>query len=164
LTTRRLSGGSLLNWHEHETILMHRALELAGEAEAAGEVAVGALIERGGDVIGEGNNRVIRDADPGGHAEMVALRQACRAVGNYRLPGATLYVTLEPCAMCAGAIVHARIRRVVFAARDPRMGAGGSIMNLLDHPYMNHRCIVSAGLMAEEAGEMLRGFFAGRRG
>ena len=152
-----------MNWHEHETTLMHRALELADEAEAAGEVAVGALIERGGEVIGEGNNRVIRDADPGGHAEMVALRQACRAVGNYRLPGATLFVTLEPCAMCAGAIVHARIRRVVFAARDPRMGAGGSIMNLLDHPHMNHRCIVSPGLMAEEAGEMLRGFFAGRR-
>ena len=153
-----------MNWHEHETILMHRALELAGEAEAAGEVAVGALIERGGEVIGEGNNRVIRDADPGGHAEMVALRQACRTVGNYRLPNATLYVTLEPCAMCAGAIIHARIRRVVFAAWDPRMGAGGSIMNLLDHPHMNHRCIVSAGLMAEQAGEMLRGFFAARRG
>lgn len=153
-----------LNWHEHEKKMMYRALELAAEAEAAGEVAVGAVIERAGAVVGEGNNRVIRDSDPSGHAEMVALREACAAAGNYRLPGATLYVTLEPCAMCAGALVHARIQRVVFAAWDPRVGAGGSIINLLDHPHMNHRCIVSSGLMGEEAGEMLRGFFAGRRG
>ena len=150
-------------WHDVEKRLMQRALALAVEAEAAGEVAVGAVIERGGEIVGEGNNRVIRDSDPSGHAEMVALRQACARVDNYRLPGATLYVTLEPCAMCAGAIVHARIQRVVFAAWDPRVGAGGSIMNLLDHPHMNHRCIVSAGLMAGEAEEMLRGFFAGRR-
>ena len=150
-------------WHEHEKQMMRRALELAAEAEAAGEVAVGAVIEHGGQIVGEGNNRVIRDSDPSGHAELVALRGACAAAGNYRLPGATLYVTLEPCAMCAGALVHARIQRVVFAAWDPRVGAGGSIMNLLDHPHMNHRCIVSAGLMGEEAGAMLRGFFAGRR-
>lgn len=142
---------------------MRRALELAGDAEVAGEVAVGAVIERGSRIVGEGNNRVIRDADPSGHAEMVALRQACRAAGNYRLPGATLYVTLEPCAMCAGAIVHARIQRVVFAARDPRVGAGGSIMNLLDHPHMNHRCIVLGGLLAGEAEEMLKTFFTARR-
>ena len=151
-------------WHEHEKKLMRRALELAQDAESAGEVAVGAVIERGGEIVGEGNNRVIRDSDPSGHAEMVALRQACATAGNYRLPGATLYVTLEPCAMCAGALVHARIQRVVFAAWDPRVGAGGSIINLLDHPHMNHRCLVSAGLMGEEAGELLRGFFAGRRG
>jgi len=153
-----------LIWYEQEIQLMRRALALATAAEAAGEVAVGALIERDGEILGEGNNRVIRDSDPSGHAEMVALRQACARDGNYRLPGATLYVTLEPCAMCAGALVHARIQRVVFAAWDPRVGAGGSIMNLLDHPHMNHRCIVSAGLMGEEAGEMLRGFFSGRRG
>lgn len=142
---------------------MQRALALAAEAEKAGEVAVGALIESGGEIVGEGRNRVICDSDPGGHAEMVALRRACAAAGNYRLPGATLYVTLEPCAMCAGAIVHARIHRVVFAAWDPRVGAGGSIMNLLDHPHMNHRCIVSSGLMADEAEAMLREFFAARR-
>lgn len=142
---------------------MHRALALAGEAEAAGEVAVGAVIVRDGEILGEGNNRVIRDSDPSGHAEMVALRQACERIGNYRLPGSTLYVTLEPCAMCAGALVHARIQRVVFAAWDPRVGAGGSILNLLDHPHMNHRCIVSAGLMADEAEEMLKKFFVARR-
>jgi len=152
-----------LIWHEHEKRMMRRALELAAEAEAAGEVAVGALIERDGQILGEGNNRVIRDSDPSGHAEMVALRRACARDGNYRLPGATLYVTLEPCAMCAGALVHARIRRVVFAAWDPRVGAGGSIMNLLDHPHMNHRCIVSAGLLAGEAEETLKKFFISRR-
>ncbi|MGM0658009.1 MAG: tRNA adenosine(34) deaminase TadA [Pseudomonadota bacterium] len=150
-------------WQQHEKDLMRRALALAGEAEAAGEVAVGALVERGGAIVGEGNNRVIRDSDPSGHAEMVALRRACARLGNYRLPGATLYVTLEPCAMCAGALVHARIRRVVFAAWDPRVGAGGSIINLLDHPHMNHRCIVSAGLLADEAEEMLKNFFVSRR-
>lgn len=142
---------------------MRRALEVAGEAEAAGEVAVGAVIERDGEILGEGNNRVIRDSDPSGHAEMVALRQACARVGNYRLPGATVYVTLEPCVMCAGALVHARIQRVVFAAWDPRVGAGGSIINLLDHPHMNHRCIVSGGLLADEAEETLRKFFVNRR-
>lgn len=142
---------------------MRRALALAAKAETAGEVAVGALIEREGEILGEGNNRVIRDSDPSGHAEMVALRQACAAAGNYRLPGSTLYVTLEPCAMCAGALVHARIQRVVFAAWDSRVGAGGSIMNLLDHPHMNHRCIVSAGLLADEAEDMLKKFFVSRR-
>lgn len=151
-------------WQQHEKDLMRRALARAGEAEAAGEVAVGAVVELDGAVVAEGNNRVIRDSDPSGHAEMVALRRACARVGNYRLPGATLYVTLEPCAMCAGALVHARIRRVVFAAWDPRVGAGGSIINLLDHPHMNHRCIVSAGLLAEEAEKMLRNFFVSRRG
>lgn len=150
-------------WQQNEIALMRRALEIAAEAEAAGEVAVGAVIERDGGILGEGNNRVIRDSDPSGHAEMVALRQACARVGNYRLPGATLYVTLEPCAMCAGALVHARIARVVFAAWDPRVGAGGSIINLLDHPHMNHRCIVSPGLLADEAGEMLKKFFINRR-
>jgi len=142
---------------------MRRALAMAKEAEAAGEVAIGAVVERDGEILGAGNNRVIRDSDPSGHAEMVALRKACSRVGNYRLPGATLYVTLEPCAMCAGALVHARIRRVVFAAWDPRVGAGGSIINLLDHPHMNHRCIVSPGLLADQAEEILKKFFISRR-
>jgi len=143
---------------------MRRALELAAEAGAAGEVSVGAVVERDGKILGEGNNRVIRDSDPGGHAELVALRRACSSVQNYRLPGATLYVTLEPCAMCAGAIVHARIERVVFAAFDPRAGAGGSVFNLLDSPHLNHRCLISSGLMAEQAVEQLNDFFADRRG
>ncbi|MDT8410761.1 MAG: tRNA adenosine(34) deaminase TadA [Wenzhouxiangellaceae bacterium] len=143
--------------------MMRRALELAVEAEAAGEVAVGAVVEREGEILGEGNNRVIRDADPSGHAEMIALRRACASIENYRLPGATLYVTLEPCAMCAGALVHARVARVVFAAWDPRVGAGGSIMNLLDHSQMSHRCIVSPGLLADEASGLLNEFFARRR-
>jgi tRNA(adenine34) deaminase len=151
-------------WHESEQRLMRRALELAAEAEAAGEVAVGALVERRGEILGEGNNRVIRDRDPGGHAELVALRRACSAADNYRLPGASLYVTLEPCAMCAGAIVHTRIERVVFAAFDPRVGAGGSVFNLLDSPHMNHRCLVSGGLLAEEATRLLDEFFADKRG
>ncbi|MDT8450779.1 MAG: tRNA adenosine(34) deaminase TadA, partial [Wenzhouxiangellaceae bacterium] len=129
-----------------------------------GEVAVGALVERDGEILGEGNNRVIRDSDPAGHAEMVALRRACARAGNYRLPGSTLYVTLEPCAMCAGALVHARVERVVFAAFDPRAGAGGSVFNLLDSPHLNHRCLVSAGLMAEEAAALLAAFFGERRG
>ena len=153
-----------MDWYESEQRLMRRALALAAEADAAGEVAVGAVVERDGEILGEGNNRVIRDRDPGGHAELVALRRACRSVDNYRLPGATLYVTLEPCAMCAGAIVHARVERVVFAAFDSRVGAGGSVFNLLDSPHMNHRCLVSGGLLAEEAAELLDEFFAARRG
>ncbi|MDT8438676.1 MAG: tRNA adenosine(34) deaminase TadA [Wenzhouxiangellaceae bacterium] len=147
----------------HDVALMQRALARASAAGEAGEVPVGALVERDGQVLGEGGNRVIRDQDPSGHAEIVALRAAALAVGNYRLPGATLYVTLEPCAMCAGAIVHARVERVVFAAFDPRVGAGGSVFNLLDSPHLNHRCLVSGGLLAEPAGALLDAFFAARR-
>lgn len=144
---------------------MQRALALAEAAEQNGEVPVGAvLIDADGRVLGEGGNRVITDADPTAHAEIVALRAAAAAVGNYRLPGTTLYVTLEPCAMCAGALVHARVERVVFAARDPRAGAGGSVFQVLDHPALNHRCRVEQGPLADEAGERLRAFFRARRG
>ncbi|PKL96220.1 MAG: tRNA-specific adenosine deaminase [Gammaproteobacteria bacterium HGW-Gammaproteobacteria-8] len=142
---------------------MQRALVLAAEAEAAGEVPVGALLARGDMVLGEGGNRVIRDADPTAHAEIVALRAAARACANYRLAGTTMYVTLEPCAMCAGALVHARVERVVFAAFDPQVGAGGSMFNLLDSPHLKHRCIVSTGLLAEAAEELLAKFFGNRR-
>ena len=131
-----------MEWHEHEKRLMRQALSKAEDARAAGEVPVGAVVARGDEVLAEGENRVIRDSDPAGHAEMVALRAAAAGEGNYRLPGTTLYVTLEPCAMCAGALVHARVQRVVFAAFDPRVGAGGSVFNLLDSPHMNHRCLV----------------------
>lgn len=150
-------------WQQRDKDLMHRALELASEAEAAGEVPVGAVLARGDTVLGEGGNRVIRDSDPTAHAEIVALRQAGRAAENYRLAGTTMYVTLEPCAMCAGALVHARVERVVFAAYDPQVGAGGSLFNLLDSPHLKHRCIVSAGLLAEPAEELLGTFFGVRR-
>jgi tRNA(adenine34) deaminase len=150
-------------WSADDERLMRRALARAGDAEAAGEVPVGAVIVRDGAILAEGENRVIRDHDPSGHAELVALRAAAAREGNYRLPGATVYVTLEPCAMCAGALVHARVDRVVFAAWDPRVGAGGSVLNLLDHAAMNHRCVVSGGLMADAAGDRLRNFFRRRR-
>ncbi len=150
-------------WQQRDKDFMQRALVLAAEAEAAGEVPVGALLARGDMVLGEGGNRVIRDADPTAHAEIVALRAAARACANYRLAGTTMYVTLEPCAMCAGALVHARVERVVFAAFDPQVGAGGSMFNLLDSPHLKHRCIVSTGLLAEAAEELLAKFFGNRR-
>jgi tRNA(adenine34) deaminase len=143
---------------------MRRAMELAREAEAAGEVPVGAVLVRDGRIIGEGRNQPIGGHDPTAHAEIVALRAAGRAEQNYRLPGSTLYVTLEPCPMCAGAIVHARVERVVFAAPDPRTGAAGSVFDLLpSDERFNHRTAVDGGLLAEEAGRMLRDFFRARR-
>lgn len=143
---------------------MARALELARQAEAAGEVPVGAIVVDAEDqVIGEGYNRVISDADPTAHAEIIALRQASKHLGNYRLPGTTLYVTLEPCSMCAGALVNARIAQVVYGADDPRAGAHHSVFEVLDHPVLNHRCEVTGGVLAEECGEMLRAFFRNRR-
>jgi len=148
----------------HEIELMQRALARARAAGDAGEVPVGAVLARGAEVLAEGENRVVRDFDPSAHAEIVALRRAARELGNYRLPGTTLYVTLEPCAMCAGALVHARVDRVVYAAADPRVGAGGSVFNLLDSPHLNHRCLVSGGLLNEEATALLDDFFDQRRG
>ena len=142
---------------------MQLALEQARAAEAIGEVPVGAVVVLNGQVIAKGHNRVIVDHDPTAHAEVVALRTAAKAVGNYRLPGSTLYVTLEPCAMCAGALVHARVERVVFAADDPKAGAAGSVMQVLDHPSLNHRCHFEGGLMAAEASTLLTGFFRARR-
>jgi tRNA(adenine34) deaminase len=143
---------------------MTRALELARYGEASeDEVPVGALLVREGEVLGEGWNRTITLSDPTAHAEIVAMRQAGERLGNYRMPGSTLYVTLEPCVMCAGAIVHARIERVVFATRDPKTGAAGSRFDTLVSDLHNHRVRVDEGLMAEEAGELLRGFFRRRR-
>ncbi|MGR8920709.1 MAG: tRNA adenosine(34) deaminase TadA [Gammaproteobacteria bacterium] len=143
---------------------MQLALDEARAAGAIGEVPVGAIVVRDGAVIGRGHNRCIVDRDPSAHAEMVALRDAARAVDNYRLGGAELYVTLEPCAMCAGAIVHARIARVIFAADDPRAGAGGSVMNVLQHEALNHRAAITAAVERETAAVMLRDFFRVRRG
>ena len=147
-----------------DTRWMAHALELARHAEASeGEVPVGAVLVRDDRVIGEGWNRNIAASDPTAHAEILALRDAGRRLGNYRFPGAELYVTLEPCAMCAGAIVHARIARVIFGAHDPKTGAAGSVFDLLQHERHNHRVAVRAGVLGDEAGELLRGFFRARR-
>jgi tRNA(adenine34) deaminase len=142
---------------------MRRALELAHEAQAAGEVPVGAVLVSEGRIVAEGWNRPIGDCDPTAHAEIVALRAGARTLGSYRLTGTTLYVTLEPCAMCAGAMVHARVQRLVYAATDPRAGAAGSVFNIVQHPALNHRLECSGGVLAEECGALLRGFFVARR-
>jgi len=126
-------------------------------------VPVGAVLVRGESVLGEGWNQPIAAHDPSAHAEMVALRAAAARAANYRLPGTTLYVTLEPCAMCAGALVHARVARVVFGARDPRAGAGGSVLNLLQHPALNHRTEITAGVAEQAAAALLLRFFRARR-
>jgi tRNA(adenine34) deaminase len=143
---------------------MGLALDLAREAGAAGEVPVGALVVVGGEVVGRGFNQPIGRHDPTAHAEIMALRDAATRLGNYRLPGSTLYVTLEPCAMCAGAIMHARVGRVVFGAPDPKTGAAGSVIDLFADTRVNHHTSVSGGVLADECGSLLSGFFAARRG
>ena len=142
---------------------MRKAIDLAEVAEVKGEVPVGALVVRDDDILGEGFNQVISACDPSAHAEIVALRAAARCVGNYRLPGTTLYVTIEPCAMCAGAIVHARIERLVFGAREPRSGAVCSACNLLEEGRFNHRVTWQEGIFAGEAASLLLNFFRMRR-
>ena len=146
-----------------DSLFMARALELAREAERAGEVPVGAVIVKDDAIVGEGWNRPISSNDPTAHAEIVAMRAAAQKLGTYRLLDTTLYVTLEPCPMCAGAMVHARVKRLVYAATDPRAGAAGTIFNIVQHPSLNHRIDCEAGLMAQECGTMLRAFFQGRR-
>ena len=140
------------------------AMAEALAAQAAGEVPVGALVVYNDEIIGRGQNRVLRDNDPTAHAEIVALREAGIALSNYRLTNCTLYVTLEPCAMCAGAILHARITRLVYAADDPKAGACGSVLSVMNHPQLNHKVEVAPGLLAEECGPMLSNFFLARRG
>jgi tRNA(adenine34) deaminase len=142
---------------------MGLALEQARMAGAAGEVPVGAVVVKDGQVIGVGRNAPIGDHDPTAHAEVLALRDAARALGNYRLDGCDLYVTLEPCAMCAGAMMHARLSRVMFGAADPKTGAAGSVVNLFDQPLLNHQTGVQGGLMAAECAGLLTAFFAARR-
>ncbi len=148
---------------ELDNRFMARAFELAREAESAGEVPVGALIVKAGTIIAEGWNRPISTHDPSAHAEMIAMRAAAQRLQNYRLLDTTLYVTLEPCAMCAGAMVHARVRRLVFAASDPRAGAAGSVFNVVQHPALNHRLEYVGGVMGEDCSAMLRSFFLKRR-
>ncbi len=142
---------------------MQAALAEARLAAEAGEVPIGAVITCEGEIIARGQNRVLRDVDPTAHAEIVALRAAAEALSNYRLNGCTLYVTLEPCAMCAGAMIHARLDRLVFAASDTKAGAAGSVLGVLNHPQLNHRMVVEQGVLAEESGELLRSFFRQRR-
>lgn len=142
---------------------LRAAMAEALAAEQGGEVPVGAVVVCRGEVIARGQNRVLRDHDPTAHAEIVALRAAGLEQKNYRLEDCVLYATLEPCAMCAGAILHARIARLVYAAPDPKAGACGSVLTVINHPQLNHRLEVSSGLLAEECGEMLRTFFRARR-
>lgn len=142
---------------------MTRAIELARVAQEQGEVPVGAVLVRDDVLLAEGYNRPIMACDPTAHAEIVALRAAATVAGNYRLPGSTLYVTLEPCAMCAGAIIQARVQRVVFGARDPRAGAAGSVFQIFGEPRLNHRPAVTEGVLAENCGALLSDFFRQRR-
>jgi len=142
---------------------MAQALILARAARERGEVPVGAVVVRAGVVVGRGGNAPIAASDPTAHAEITALREAGQAAGNYRLPGCSLYVTIEPCAMCAGAILHARIARLVFGARDPKTGACGSVVDLFADPRLNHHATVLGGVLADECGKLLADFFAARR-
>lgn len=142
---------------------MRHALELARRAAAAGEVPVGAVLVLGDDAVGEGWNQPVSGHDPTAHAEILALREAGRLLGNYRLLDTTIYVTLEPCVMCAGALIHARVGRVVYAATDPKTGAAGSVFDTLISERHNHRVLVEGGVMAEESARLLRRFFGARR-
>jgi tRNA(adenine34) deaminase len=142
---------------------MAEALALARAAQARGEVPVGAVVVSAGAIVGRGGNAPIAGNDPTAHAEIAALREAASALGNYRLPGCELYVTIEPCAMCAGAIMHARIRRLVFGAPDPKTGACGSIVDLFTEPRLNHHTTVRGGIAAEACAALLSDFFASRR-
>jgi tRNA(adenine34) deaminase len=142
---------------------MAAALAEGRAAADAGEVPIGAVVVHDGAIIARGQNRVLRNVDPTAHAEIVAMRAAAAALGNYRLIGCTLYVTLEACAMCAGAMIHARLDRLVFAAADPKAGACGSALSVLNHPQLNHQMQVEQGIGAEEAADLLRGFFRERR-
>jgi len=146
-----------------DTAFMRLALEQAQQAWNLGEVPVGAVVVRDGEVIAVGCNQPIGRHDPTAHAEIVALRAAAEKLGNYRLPGCELYVTLEPCVMCSGAMMHARLAKVVFGAADPKTGACGSVLNLFGQEQLNHHTEIVGGVMAEECGAMLKNFFAARR-
>ena len=156
---------------EHDERMMRLAIAEARAAEAPGEVPVGAIVVAPDSetILGRGQNRVLRDSDPTAHCEIVAMREAGRVLSNYRLltpegEGCTLYVTLEPCAMCASAILHARIARLVYAADDPKAGACGSVLAVMNHPQLNHRAEVTTGILADECSRMLSNFFLARRG
>lgn len=147
----------------HDLIFMRQALDQARNAWALGEVPVGALVVKDGEVIATGFNQPIGTHDPTAHAEIMALRAAATILGNYRLPGCELYVTLEPCAMCSGAMIHARLARVIYGAADPKTGVCGSVVNLFEQNQLNHHTQVTGGVLADECGNVLREFFAERR-
>lgn len=142
---------------------MELALELARAAALAGEVPVGAVVVRDGEIVGRGHNRSLADNDPTAHAELVALRDAAARLGNHRLIGCAIFATIEPCAMCAGAMVHARLARLVYGASDPKAGAAGSVLTVLNHPRLNHRMDVTPGVLADRCSEVLTSFFQSRR-
>ena len=146
-----------------DELWMEEALREAQRAGIAGEVPVGAVVVCGGSIVGRGANRNISDSDPTAHAEILALREAGRSIGNYRLVDCEMFVTIEPCAMCAGAVVHSRLRRLVYGADDPKAGAVHSVMNVLNHPDLNHRLDVTAGVLAARCQELLQAFFRSRR-
>jgi tRNA(adenine34) deaminase len=146
-----------------EIDFIQAALAEARSAAHAGEVPIGAVLVHDGEIVARGQNRVLRDNDPTAHAEIVSIREAARVLGNYRLNGCALFVTLEPCAMCAGAMIHARLDRLVFAAADPKAGACGSVLAVMNHPQLNHQMQVERGVMTDEAAELLRSFFRERR-
>jgi tRNA(adenine34) deaminase len=146
-----------------DTEFMRETLAEARVAADAGEVPIGAVAIVNGEIIGRGQNRVLRDVDPTAHAEIVAMRAAAKAIGNYRLVDCELYVTLEPCAMCAGAMIHARLKRLIYGAKDPKAGAVGSVLEVLNHPRLNHQMAVTSGILDEECGTLLREFFRQRR-
>ena len=148
---------------EADAAWMERALEQAALAAAAGEVPVGALVIKDGEIIGSGHNRNLLDNDPTAHAEIVALRQAAARVGNHRLTGCTMVATIEPRSMCAGALIHARIARLVYGASDPKAGAAGSMLQVINHPGLNHRMEVTAGVLADNCSEILQNFFRQKR-
>jgi len=149
--------------NEADTGFMELALAQARAAAEAGEVPVGAVIVKDGEVVAEGQNRNLRDHDPTAHAEIVALRQAASRLGNHRLGGCVMFATIEPCAMCAGAMIHARLARLVYGASDPKAGAAGSVLEVLNHPRLNHRMEVTSGVLGERCSEILREFFQSRR-
>jgi tRNA(adenine34) deaminase len=148
---------------EQDIHFMREALALARQAEAAGEVPVGAVVVKDGKIVGRGYNSPISSHDPSAHAEIAALRDTARHLGNYRLTGCELYVTLEPCVMCVGAMFHARIARVIYGARDPKTGAAGSVFNLFTETRLKHHARIEGGVLAEECGKVLSDFFAARR-
>jgi tRNA(adenine34) deaminase len=155
-TTVNMPSGDDAAW-------MELALEQAALAAAAGEVPVGALVIKDGEVLGRGHNRNLLDDDPTAHAEIVAMRQAAARLGNHRLTGCTMVATIEPCAMCAGALIHARIARLVYGASDPKTGAAGSVLQVINHPGLNHRMEVTAGVLAEKCSVVLQDFFRQKR-
>jgi tRNA(adenine34) deaminase len=142
---------------------MRLALEQAALAATAGEVPIGALVIKDGEIMGRGHNRNLLDDDPTAHAEIVALRQASARLGNHRLAGCTMFATIEPCSMCAGALIHARIARLVYGASDPKAGAAGSVLQVINHPGLNHRMEVTAGVLSSECSEILQEFFRRKR-